>query len=95
MSTDYKELKIQNLFKKYSKRIEINNEYINNNVSNDDLLILYACFKQATIGDCNVFAPNFYEFRKKSKYDAWNSIRGTLEVDAMTNYIIKAKEILG
>ena len=81
-------------FKKYSKKIETNNEYVTNNCTNDDLLILYAFFKQATDGDCNIDEPYFYEIRKKSKYNAWMDIKGTSQKQAMECYIKKAKEIL-
>jgi len=67
---------------------------MNMNASNDDLLVLYACFKQATVGDCNTDAPPWFDLIKKSKYDAWKSVEGSSAEDAMTNYILKAKEVL-
>jgi acyl-CoA-binding protein len=42
--------------------------------SNDDLLELYATFKQATAGEAaNAKKPGRFDFVGKAKYDAWRS----------------------
>ena len=93
MSSKDNKTKILNKFKKCSAAVEENSEFVSQKCSDDELLILYASFKQATIGDCNVDEPYFYEIKKKSKYDAWKNIAGTSQENAMKTYIAKATEI--
>ncbi|KAJ3322227.1 hypothetical protein HDV06_003287 [Boothiomyces sp. JEL0866] len=63
--------------------------------SNDDLLTLYALFKQATVGDCNTDRPGMLDFTGRAKWDAWNAIKGTSQADAETKYIAKVKSLQG
>ena len=44
-------------------------------------------FKQGTVGDVNIERPSMFNFEGKSKWDAWNSIKGMVKDDAMKNYI--------
>ena len=39
--------------------------------SNDDLLELYALFKQATAGDVTGSRPGMMDFKGRAKFDAW------------------------
>lgn len=48
---------------------------------------MYALYKQATVGDCNAQKPPLYEFVNKSKWEAWNSLKGMTTTNAMKNYI--------
>lgn len=86
-------VKLSELYEKYTCLVEENQETITQ-MSNEDQLELYSYFKQAENGDCDIEAPAFYEFRKKSKYDAWNNLKGMNKNDAKKNYIKKAKELL-
>lgn len=60
----------------------------------DILLKLYALYKQATIGDCNTSQPWFYNVKDRMKWDAWNSIKGTLKEKAKIAYIKLVNQIL-
>lgn len=45
--------------------------------ADDDLLELYALFKQATVGDVNTDRLGILDFKGKAKRDAWNHKKGT------------------
>jgi diazepam-binding inhibitor (GABA receptor modulating acyl-CoA-binding protein) len=44
--------------------------------SNDELLKLYALYKQATDGDVKGERPGGFDFKGAAKYDAWESQKG-------------------
>lgn len=54
---------------------------------NDTLLRLYALYKQGTQGDASGERPGAFDFVKRAKFDAWNSIKGTAPEAAMQQYI--------
>jgi diazepam-binding inhibitor (GABA receptor modulating acyl-CoA-binding protein) len=54
---------------------------------NDDLLELYALFKQATVGDVSGSRPGMMDFKGRAKFDAWATKKGTAKDQAMTKYI--------
>ena len=70
-------------------------KHLNTQPSDDELLILYGLFKQATVGDCNTTRPGMLDFKGKAKWDKWDSNKGTSKEDAMTQYVAKAKELIG
>jgi diazepam-binding inhibitor (GABA receptor modulator, acyl-CoA-binding protein) len=53
----------------------------------NELLSLYALYKQATTGDVTGARPGMLDFKGRAKYDAWSSRQGTSKVDAMQQYI--------
>ena len=55
--------------------------------SNDDLLELYAFYKQATAGDVSGSRPGMLDLKGRAKYDAWSKRKGTSKDDAMTKYV--------
>ena len=55
--------------------------------SNDDLLKLYAFYKQATDGDVQGKRPGMMDLKGRAKYDAWAKIEGMSADDAMQGYI--------
>jgi len=55
--------------------------------SNDDLLKLYALFKQSTDGDISGERPGGFDFKGAAKFDAWNNEQGKLADDTMQEYI--------
>ncbi len=61
--------------------------------SNDDLLALYAHFKQASEGDVEGKRPGFTDFKGRAKYDAWAKLKGMDKEKAMTGYIEKVKSL--
>ena len=55
--------------------------------ANDQLLALYALFKQATDGDVSGDKPGMFDFVAKAKYDAWAEKEGMSAEDAMQAYV--------
>ena len=62
--------------------------------SNDDLLELYACYKQATEGDVSGSRPGMFDLKGRAKYDAWAKKKGTGRDAAMQAYINKVSALL-
>ena len=63
---------------------------------NDDLLTLYALFKQATAGEASgAKKPGRFDLVGKAKYDAWTKLSGTSADDAKTRYIATVDRLLG
>lgn len=60
---------------------------------NQDLLRLYALFKQATVGDASGDRPGMMEFVKRAKYDAWAAMAGTPSEEAMQMYVDVVEEL--
>ena len=46
---------------------------LNREASNEELLELYAWYKQATIGDINIPKPLFINYTENMKWEAWKS----------------------
>ena len=59
----------------------------------DDLLDLYAHFKQATVGDVDGKRPGYTDFVGRAKYDAWAKVQGLSGQDAMQHYIDKVESL--
>ena len=55
--------------------------------SNEELLDLYASFKQASEGDNNEARPGGFDFKAIAKHDAWASKKGKTKDQAMQQYI--------
>ncbi|QLH31200.1 MAG: acyl-CoA-binding protein [Cyclobacteriaceae bacterium] len=55
--------------------------------SNEELLDLYALFKQATEGDVTGERPGGFDFKAIAKFDAWASRKGTSKEQAMQQYV--------
>ena len=54
---------------------------------NEDLLRLYALYKQATVGDVEGKRPGMMDFVGRAKHDAWAALEGTSSEDAMQSYV--------
>lgn len=61
--------------------------------SDEDLLALYALYKQGTEGDVSGDKPGFFDFVARAKFEAWEGLQGTSTDDAMERYIAKVKEL--
>jgi len=61
--------------------------------SNEELLDLYALFKQATEGDVNEPRPGGFDFKAIAKHDAWNSKKGKTKDTAMEEYVALVKNL--
>lgn len=55
--------------------------------SNDELLQLYAYFKQATEGDVKGSRPGMLDLKGRAKYDAWAKLKGNAADSSMQSYI--------
>lgn len=55
--------------------------------SNEELLQLYALFKQSTEGDVTGDRPGGFDFKAIAKYDAWEEIKGKAKDEAKKEYI--------
>lgn len=63
--------------------------------SNDDLLELYALYKQGTSGDVSGDRPGLLDFVGGAKYDAWAELKGMDGADAMARYVEKVTALKG
>lgn len=61
--------------------------------SNDDMLELYALFKQGSTGDVSGKRPGMMDFVGRAKYDAWAGKEGLSQDDAMQAYIDKVRAL--
>jgi len=55
--------------------------------SNEQLLELYALYKQTTEGDVKGSRPGFLDLTGRAKYDAWATKKGTGADKAMQAYV--------
>jgi len=55
--------------------------------SNEELLEIYALYKQATVGDNKNERPGMMSFRAQRKHDAWKSKEGMNIMIAMKEYV--------
>lgn len=63
--------------------------------SDDDMLALYALYKQATDGDVSGSKPGMFDFVGRAKFEAWSELAGTSADDAMQKYIDKVGSLGG
>lgn len=63
--------------------------------SNDDLLELYALYKQATSGDVSGSRPGMMDFKGRAKFDAWTQKKGTSKDAAMQAYVALVDRLCG
>jgi diazepam-binding inhibitor (GABA receptor modulator, acyl-CoA-binding protein) len=55
--------------------------------SNEELLKLYALYKQSTEGDVTGERPGGFDFKGIAKYDAWAELKGKASDTAKDEYI--------
>ena len=61
--------------------------------SNEELLDLYALFKQATDGDASGDRPGGFDFKAIAKFDAWAGKKGMSREQAMEEYVSLVKNL--
>lgn len=61
--------------------------------SNEELLDLYALFKQATEGDVTGDRPGGFDFKGIAKFDAWAGKKGITKDKAMEDYVQLVKQL--
>ncbi len=60
---------------------------------NQDLLRLYALFKQSTKGDVSGDRPGMMDFVNRAKYDAWAGLQGTSQEESMQSDVEVVEEL--
>jgi diazepam-binding inhibitor (GABA receptor modulator, acyl-CoA-binding protein) len=60
----------------------------------NELLDLYALFKQATAGDVSGSRPGMLDFKGRAKYDAWATRKGTSKNDSMQAYVALVQQLV-
>jgi diazepam-binding inhibitor (GABA receptor modulating acyl-CoA-binding protein) len=63
--------------------------------SNDQLLELYALYKQGTAGDVSGARPGMMDFKGRAKFDAWASKRGLSKDKAQEQYVALVNKLVG
>ncbi|MEQ8475901.1 acyl-CoA-binding protein [Fulvivirga sp.] len=61
--------------------------------ANDELLKLYALYKQSTEGDNGEQRPGGFDFKAIAKHDAWAELKGKSQSDAKQEYISFVEEL--
>jgi diazepam-binding inhibitor (GABA receptor modulator, acyl-CoA-binding protein) len=63
--------------------------------SNDEMLLLYSYFKQASVGEASgAKKPGRFDFVGKAKYDAWSELAGMAPDDAKQRYVDTVQRLL-
>lgn len=60
----------------------------------DELLKLYALYKQATVGDNTKEKPGIFNMKDRYKWDAWEELKGKSQDDAEKEYIEFVDELI-
>ena len=55
--------------------------------SNEELLLLYALYKQGSEGDVSGERPGGFDFKAIAKFDAWTEQKGKTKEAAMQEYV--------
>ncbi|XP_061188342.1 acyl-CoA-binding domain-containing protein 6-like [Saccostrea echinata] len=80
-----------------SKLFQLATNFVRSSTSNfnqDQLLYLYARFKQANEGPCNVSKPGMFDFQGKKKWEAWKSLGNKTKEEAKREYVSKVKTVV-
>ncbi|PIO76060.1 acyl CoA binding protein [Teladorsagia circumcincta] len=62
--------------------------------SNDQLLELYALFKQGTVGDNTTDKPGMFDLKGKAKWSAWDGKKGMSQEDAKKAYVELVEQLI-
>ena len=55
--------------------------------TNEELLQLYALYKQASEGDASGERPGGFDFKAIAKFDSWAELKGKSKEQAMQDYV--------
>lgn len=80
------------LAKKFEQAVARSKE-LTRRPSNEELLSLYALYKQATEGDVSGDRPGGFDFKAIAKYDAWEELKGKSKESAMTEYVALVEKL--
>lgn len=56
-------------------------------LSNNEKLVFYGLYKQATVGKCNIKAPGRLDVVARAKYDAWNALGNMSQTEARQKFL--------
>lgn len=54
--------------------------------SNDELLELYALYKQGTVGDNTTAKPGIFDMKGKAKWTAWDGKKGNSQLSSLQKH---------
>ncbi|XP_066353101.1 acyl-CoA-binding domain-containing protein 1-like [Miscanthus floridulus] len=80
---------LQEEFEEYAEKAKTLPE----NTSNENKLILYGLYKQATVGNVNTDRPGIFYQKDRAKWDAWKAVEGKSKEETMSDYITKVKQL--
>jgi acyl-CoA-binding protein len=63
--------------------------------ASDELLELYALYKQGTVGDVEGTRPGMMDFKGRAKFDAWSGKKGQSKESAMQAYVSLVQKLRG
>ncbi|GKY91857.1 hypothetical protein MPSEU_000157300 [Mayamaea pseudoterrestris] len=66
---------------------------LQNYLSNAEQLLLYALYKQATVGDAPLKAPPVYHAVAHAKYKSWSSLRNMNAKEAQEKYVFAVRQM--
>jgi diazepam-binding inhibitor (GABA receptor modulator, acyl-CoA-binding protein) len=61
--------------------------------SNDELLELYALYKQGTAGDASGKRPGMFDMKERAKWDAWATKKGVAKDQAQQKYVTLVEKL--
>lgn len=82
--------KLEDSFQLHALRVKT----LSKRPTDEQLLKLYALFKQSTIGDCNTDEPSLFYFQERSKWFAWKEFVGMPSEEAKYLYISFAQSLI-
>lgn len=62
--------------------------------TDEELLMIYALFKQGSEGDVNIPRPGLFDLKGKAKWDAWNEKKGMSKEEAQRAYVARVKQMV-
>uniref|UniRef100_A0A6N2L1B7 ACB domain-containing protein n=1 Tax=Salix viminalis TaxID=40686 RepID=A0A6N2L1B7_SALVM len=68
---------LQEEFEEYAEKAKTLPE----NTTNENKLILYGLYKQASVGPVSTSRPGIFNRRDRAKWDAWKAVEGTESID--------------
>lgn len=74
---------VENDFKKACRYVEMTHHKL----SKDLLIELYALYKQATVGPCNIQKPSLFDFAARAKWTSWSKLGDMSSRVAMSSYV--------
>ncbi len=76
-------MSLEEQFKSAAERVKA----LTSRPTNEQLLDLYALYKQGTDGDCSGARPGMFDLKGRAKFDAWASKKGLGKDQARQNYV--------